>query len=175
MNIFDKILFQFFHHTIRCYVLDLIMPYVTLLGYLFSAVFVLIIVFIFSKPDNKRYVLGGLITIFTSEFIVNVLKATVRRPRPYETEYAGRIIGLAKSFSFPSGHSTIACALACILGIIYPKVRWVFFSAATAVAVSRVYMGLHYPSDVLAGALLGCSAVYLAARLLKRHPKLLRP
>jgi undecaprenyl-diphosphatase len=175
MNIFDKIVFQFFHHTIRCYALDLIMPYVTLLGYLFSAVLILVIVFIFSKPDNKRYALGGLITIFASEFIVNVLKAVVKRPRPYETEYAGRIIGLAKSFSFPSGHATIAFVLACILGIVYPKIRWIFFSAATAVAISRVYMGLHYPSDVLAGALLGCGAVYLAAGLLKRRPNLLRP
>ncbi len=76
------------------------------------------------------------------------LKLAVNRPRPDgRTERSNS--------SFPSGHATGAFALATVFSHRYPKITVPAFLAATAVGLSRIYLGRHYPSDVLAGALIG--------------------
>lgn len=58
-------------------------------------------------------------------------------------------------FSFPSGHATIAFACAVVLAKKEPRLRWLWFTLATLISLSRVYLGKHFPLDVLAGALIG--------------------
>ena len=74
-----------------------------------------------------------------------------------------------KMTSFPSGHSDTAFALATALGFLLPRGRVAFFAAAALVAASRVTVGAHYPSDVLAGAFLGVlTTLYLAEYFRRR-------
>ena len=83
-----------------------------------------------------------------SALVVYGLKNAVNRPRPEgETERSNS--------SFPSGHSTGAFALATVFSHQYPKLAIPCYTAATGIALSRVYLGRHYPSDVLAGAVIG--------------------
>ena len=93
------------------------------------------------------------------------IKHLVGRPRPDAALPALTVLG--PSFapdvdSFPSGHATSMFAVATVFTAFYPRGSWLFYPLATAVAVGRVYLGRHYVSDILAGAVVGSViALYL--------------
>lgn len=97
-----------------------------------------------------------------------ILKPLIARIRP--TELMGAIIvGPASAdFSMPSGHATIAFAMATVLAQREPKWRWVFFTLAILIALSRIYLGKHYPLDVTTGALIGWG-IGIGAHYLSKH------
>ncbi|MDO9512180.1 MAG: phosphatase PAP2 family protein [Bacteroidales bacterium] len=101
--------------------------------------------------------LGALLAISFAALIATVLKFLINRPRPFESyDFIEKLSGGGNP-SFPSGHTTDAFALAMVLIMIRP--RWYVvipaFVWATLTAYSRMHLGVHYPSDVIAGALLG--------------------
>lgn len=78
------------------------------------------------------------------------------RPRPFVTLGIASLIGMpATAKSFPSDHATLAFAIAGTLAFALPHRRWQFFTVAALIALGRVMVGVHYPTDVLAGALVG--------------------
>ncbi|HEV8647464.1 MAG TPA: phosphatase PAP2 family protein [Burkholderiales bacterium] len=86
------------------------------------------------------------------------LKATISRPRPYQVNEA--ITCNARpldQFSFPSGHTLHAVAFSTIAIAYYPQLAFLLISFAFLVTLSRMVLGLHYPSDVLAGAAIGAA------------------
>lgn len=93
-----------------------------------------------------------------------LLKYSINRDRPYTTYPDIKPNSLEGSPSFPSGHTSSSFATATSLSLLYPK--WYViapsFLWAGAVGYSRVYLGVHYPSDVVAGALLGAGSAWLA-------------
>ena len=90
------------------------------------------------------------------------LKAAVARPRPFEqVEGLRPRVAPLDRWSFPSGHTTHAVAFTMVAGQTYPGLLWVLLPFTLLVMVSRVALGLHYPSDVAAGALCG----YVGARI----------
>jgi len=95
--------------------------------------------------------------IFTS------VKIAVKRPRPYVTYPDLQNLETEKSFSFPSGHTSAAFATATSLSLCYPK--WYViapsFTWACLSGYSRMHLGVHYPSDVLVGALIGVGSSLL--------------
>jgi membrane-associated phospholipid phosphatase len=72
--------------------------------------------------------------------------------------------------AFPSGHTCLAFAVAFALARLLPRWRWAFFVVAGMVGMSRVLVGAHYPSDVVAGAGLGVLAAYVVSRWLEETP-----
>ena len=84
------------------------------------------------------------------------LKAKTLRPRPFAVESAVRAgADPLDAFSFPSGHTLHAVAFSIVAIAYYPMLAWLLVPFTLLVAASRVVLGLHYPSDVLAGAALG--------------------
>ncbi len=115
---------------------------------------------------------SGAVTFLTT----TLLKKTIRRERPYDA-HPGLITPYAieKSYSMPSGHTSIVFSTATSLTIAYPKwyIATPAFAWAGAVSYSRMNLGVHYPSDVLAGAVLGSASAWLTHRvnLYLRKPK----
>lgn len=103
-----------------------------------------------------------------------ILKNLVSRPRPW-LNVAGLLPLVTENDpnSFPSGHTTAAFAFACALWRAAPKawMKWTALAAAVVMAFSRLYVGVHYPSDVLAGVLIGAFAGWAADKLCKRLKK----
>jgi undecaprenyl-diphosphatase len=93
-----------------------------------------------------------------------LLQDAIPRSRPHVPTLVAR----PHSHSFPSGHATTSFACATVLGVLVPRFRIAFFVLAATVAWSRVYVGVHYPLDVLAGALLGAAIGYGLIRGLQR-------
>jgi membrane-associated phospholipid phosphatase len=104
-----------------------------------------------------------------SGIISQALKLIIQRERPYHVleDDEGRPVRLpgtpAGGYSMPSGHSTAAWALATSLSLHYPKSSVILPSLlyALGVSISRPYLGVHYPSDILVGAIIGSGVAYL--------------
>jgi undecaprenyl-diphosphatase len=98
--------------------------------------------------------------------IYKVIKGKTLRPRPFNVYPA--IVCMGKTldqFSFPSGHTMHAVAFSIVSASYYPELLWLVAPFALMVALSRPILGLHYPSDVLAGAALGAGIAMLPLNL----------
>ena len=84
-----------------------------------------------------------------------VVKGLVDRSRPPDAMELEALVGLPGSPSFPSGHAMTAFAVAAAVALLAPRLRWPVLGLATLIGFSRVYLGVHFWLDVLAGAALG--------------------
>ena len=101
-----------------------------------------------------------------------VVKPIVARARPFEASVLTRVIDRRPlTYSFPSGHAATAFAGAATLSWIWPNGRLVLWPLAAMVALSRIYVGVHYPLDVLGGAVLGLSCAWVARRVVTAGPR----
>lgn len=92
-----------------------------------------------------------------------LLKNTIRRDRPcHRLEGFSALIEPSDTFSLPSGHAAAAFLFALVLGTYYPVVAPLAFFMAALIGLSRVLLGVHYPGDIAAGALLGLGSGLLA-------------
>ena len=113
--------------------------------------------------------LGGVLAAVSytvASVLANILKPAFDRPRPP----AGHpelhpLVALSGSASMPSGHAAGAFAAAVAVGLVHPRLRWPLLLLAGLIALSRVLLGVHYLSDVIAGAALGCVVAYAAFRV----------
>jgi membrane-associated phospholipid phosphatase len=121
--------------------------------------------------QNKGYYIGA--TLLTSALITTSLKFAIDKDRPFVTYPEIQKLTSAGSPSFPSGHTSEAFATATSLSLAFPK--WYViapsFIWASAAGYSRMHLGVHYPSDVLVGALIGSGSAWLCHELNKRYFK----
>jgi undecaprenyl-diphosphatase len=110
---------------------------------------------------------AAIASLGTTYLVQQKLKPVFRRTRPH----VGRdvvVVGIRTTdASFPSGHSASSFAAATALAAFYPAVSPLVFALATGVAVSRVHLGHHFPSDTAVGGLIGIATGTLVARLVK--------
>ncbi len=167
----DKKIFFLINHGIANPLFDSIMPFLSSRGYALLLPFIIYMLWIASREDHKRSGLDipavlkiAIVSIFAvllSDWLGNEIKNALMRIRPCKALETVRLLaGCTSSGSMPSNHATnsfaYAITLFCLtrnrIGIVarlYP------IALATLVALSRVYVGVHYPSDIIAGALFG--------------------
>lgn len=121
-----------------------------------------------SITKRKALVIGG--SLFISSLVAVGMKYTIKRPRPFITYTEIQKMSAAGSPSFPSGHTSMAFSTATSLSLVYPK--WYViapsFLWASSVGYSRMHLGVHYPSDVFVGALIGAGSAWLSKFLNKK-------
>jgi undecaprenyl-diphosphatase len=122
--------------------------------------------------SGRRAALTGLAAVGTTSLVVNQpLKRAGERRRPDRVGLGvpeDRWVRMPSSTSFPSGHSASAAAFAVAVGDVLPPLRVPLRVAASVVAFSRVYTGVHYPSDVVVGATAGALLGRLVSRRARR-------
>lgn len=112
---------------------------------------------------NKRAAAWRLLVAVALTWIVHefILAPLVNRARPFEVDTSITIIDARPTTaSFPSGHAAMAVAGALAGSRMLPWSAWVWWPLACIVAVSRVYTGIHWPSDVVVGALIGLGTAW---------------
>jgi undecaprenyl-diphosphatase len=103
------------------------------------------------QPVFHMIVVGLVCTL-----LYKAIKARTSRPRPYAVQLDITLCGAPlDQYSFPSGHTLHAVAFSLVALMYYPALLWLVLPFTMLVALSRVALGLHYPSDVIAGAVLG--------------------
>ena len=166
----DLTVFYFFNLNIHNSILDVFMPLITLAGTQIFWIIICIGLYVFGGQKGKQTAFICIIALFIAYFASEILKFILARPRPYEVLSGARHITDVTGYSLPSGHATAAFAAFTVIGIKYGYL-YIFLGLAVVVAISRIYMGVHYPSDVLAGALLG---IFCSLIVLKYEGKLIR-
>jgi undecaprenyl-diphosphatase len=114
----------------------------------------------FDRPSaGKNFIFAGLASYCIEMPVYLLTKFATRRPRPYlpfcDVRYK---LASMDPYSFPSGHAASAFLMAVLTGHFYPALTIPLCVTATLIGVSRVYKGLHYPSDVVAGSVLGVAS-----------------
>lgn len=136
--------------------LDTIMFILTDFGGSFFWLLFIIVLWIHGKIKERRFAIFLAITIIASGILGLILKAFLYRPRPYEFLSGINLIGFEEfGSSFPSGHSIRAFAGSTLIFRHYGRMASPLLALSLIVAFSRVYLGVHYPTDTIAGALLG--------------------
>src|SRR2546428_6521959 len=129
-----------------------------------------LLLYLLSSKDNTKILFGVLFAITISYFVLSILKGAYCRPRPYQVLSGVNLpIGVDEGSSIPSGHSTRAFAVAALITMQKGKKYGLLLLLSTGVAVSRVTIGLHFPSDVLAGAFLGTVLAVVSVVFLSRY------
>jgi undecaprenyl-diphosphatase len=126
---------------------------ITNLGGTSSQIFLVILLSAIPSTRAVGLKLGFMQLLVTA--IVQAIKRITSRIRPYDTYLSIVPQKTERDFSFPSGHTAAAFSCAITLGGISSGIAVPLFGLAMLIAYSRIYLGIHYPSDVMAGAIIG--------------------
>jgi len=167
---FDAYLFFLLNYKAQNVVLDFLMPILTNLDYWRIPIVLLAMsLLVFGNKRGRVAVLLLILGITLSDQVCNnVFKPLVGRVRPCNVlDNVNLLINCTKSFSFPSSHATNIFTGMILFSFIYPKLRIGLLIFAALVAYSRVYVGVHYPFDILAGTVLGILCAFTIIALYK--------
>ncbi len=151
-------------------ILDFLMIWVSVIGVPVLVLLVAIQWWFPRRDPSTRHVLVAAGVTFLFGLAINqFILLFVHRLRPYDTGVTHLLIGRSADFSFPSDHATAVCAIAAAF-LFHRRRRFglAFLAAALLVIVSRVYVGTHYVSDVIGGAITGIIAA-VCVRLIYRE------
>ena len=157
--------------TLRTPLLDNFFKYFTFLGnggWFFIVMGLILLINKKTRKTGLRVIVALLFCLFVGNLF---LKPLIARPRPYWVKDVDILVKHLKDYSFPSGHSYAASAFAASLW--YENKKWsaFWFALAILMGISRLYLFVHYPTDVLAGLILGIVFAILANKIVNHFYK----
>lgn len=161
LNSIDLSVFRFINSSLSNPVLDFIMPFLTDLNRYKVVLAVVLALLLWMLIRGSRPVrLAALLLIISitisDQLSSSVIKFWFTRPRPcHVMQDIQLLVGCGGGYSFPSSHAVNNFAGALILAFFLPRAKWWFMGFAAVIAFSRVYVGVHYPSDVIGGTVIG--------------------
>lgn len=134
-------------------------------GYVYLAVG--LILWAFEPNDGEIFLYTALLAYALELPIYMVLKKLFKRQRPCDLHKDFKAhLKPSDEFSLPSGHTAAAFLMASLIAYFYPSAALLVYSWASVIGLSRVMLGVHYPSDIFAGAVLGLSISLLSLNIL---------
>jgi len=155
---------------------DWLMPIVTSITYIrYAVAAALIPLVVFGGGKGRSAVLIAIVLVaITDQTASYLLKPLVGRPRPcHDVEGARILTRCGRTLSFPSGHATSTMAAALFFGLLYRRWLWTLIGVSVLVSYSRVYVGVHYPFDLLGGWVYGGLCGLGMISLYRRHLRVL--
>ncbi|MEA3297411.1 MAG: phosphatase PAP2 family protein [candidate division Zixibacteria bacterium] len=178
LNTIDRTLFEFINIQLANSVTDFIMPIITsdnLLRVLYG--FAMVLILIYGNRRLRWLVLFSVVALtLTDQISSQFLKNLIERPRPcHILEEINLLVGCGGGFAMPSSHAANAFGQACLFSMCIKELKYYIYAFASLIAVSRIFVGVHYPGDIIVGAVVGCLIGFLLAVTFgifeKRHPQ----
>ena len=161
---FDISVLTFIYENLRCAFLDGFMKFITLFGE--SGIFYICIalVMLFFKKTRKTGIMLSISLIIGLVVCNMTLKPIIARPRPYIYTGLEPLIERPTDFSFPSGHTVAAFEAATVFMLRDRRAGIPFLVLAILIAMSRLYLHVHYPTDIIGGIILGSISGIIAVK-----------
>ena len=165
----DTSIFFFINHTLSNPILDILMPFLTDMNKKPVVIILVAILWawLMAKGGRTGRTVGIMLVVTitcTDQLSSTLVKHMIHRIRPCHVMAGVRLlVDCGSGYSFPSSHAVNNFAGATVLSRYYRKYTWGWFGFASLVALSRPYVGVHYPSDIIGGAFLGtgCALVII--------------
>jgi len=163
----DQSIFWFLNTTTANSLLDRFMPFITerdnwFLLYIFLFFFLCLKL---GKEGRVAAILIILAVTLADQTTSSVLKPLFERLRPcHELEAVRLLVGCGGKYGFPSSHAANFFAAATVFSLYFPRYKILYLVIAFLVAYSRIYVGVHYPSDVIAGAIIGVMFAFILCK-----------
>ncbi len=162
----DVAVFHFINGTLANPITDKLMPFITDVKNWYLTYVLLWFIILFKGGKYRVGLAIGMIllVVVSDQISSTLLKHLFERPRPCKVlENVRLLVGCTDSYSFPSSHAVNNFAAAMFFSYFYKHLKWILFSVASLMALSRIFVGVHYPSDVIGGALIGLVIGYVLA------------
>ena len=161
----DKKLMVFLNKTISNSIFDIVMPVITNQNFL-AIIGVILIIYLgyFGEKKGKITLVVLIFAAGMSDAIcAQIIKPWAGRIRPSHEfiDYINLLVSKGGKWSFPSNHAANSFAFATVLSYFYEKNKIMLYSTASLIAFSRVYVGVHYPLDIIFGSLLGYTVSWI--------------
>ena len=169
MNIGELAILDFIAEHMRCGFLDFLMPKITLLGDAGIFWIILAVALLIPKKTRKTGLMMA-VALILGLIVCNItIKPLVARVRPYDVKgIMPYLCEVQKDFSFPSGHTTASFEGATVILLRHRKWGIAACVLAALIAFSRMYLYVHYPTDILAGLVLGVLFGFLGVLIVNK-------